>query len=135
MGKFYAKVINITPLETRTKKDGSGTYEFAALDLQPYDAQSMPMTHETWDWQTGQSRGQQPDIIRYDCVREKAKELQAQNFQTGETVYVETAISPNKYGHTEVNVLMVQHVQADPQPQVQARTYAQSSNPPYGQYR
>lgn len=129
MGKIYATVTNVTPLETRVKKDNSGTYEFCCIDLQPYDANNQLMVHQTWDWQTGQAREPQADIIRYDAIREKARELQQQNYQVGELVLVDLAIAPNRFGHTEVNVMSVQRAQQ--QQQQQQQQYQPNPNPPY----
>lgn len=133
MGKIYAIVTKVTPLETRNKKDNSGTYEYADLDLQPYDASNQPMSHQTWDWQTGQPREPQADIIRYDCIRDKAKELQQQNYQVGEVVLLDISIAPNRYGHTEITVMNVQRVQQQTQQPLQQ--YQPGPTTPYGQYR
>ena len=119
---MYAMVVATTPLENRTKKDGSGTYEYADLSLQPYDVNGQPMTHERFDGYTGQSLGQMADVIRYDAVRERAKALSAENFQVGETVLVNVSMRLSQYGRNELTVLSVQRYQQQAQPQQQYNT-------------
>lgn len=125
MGKMYAVVVAVTPLENRTKKDGSGQYEYAAISIQPLDINGKPMTHERFDGFTGQSLGEMPDTILYDCVRERAKALAADNYHVGETVVVNVSMYHNQYGRNELTVLGVQRYQQQ-QPTPQPTNY-----PPY----
>ena len=119
MGKMYAQVVGKTNLETRTKKDGTGTYEYTDLSLQPFGIDGQPMTHERWDGLTGQSLGATADIIRFDAIRERAKQLAADNYQVGETVIIDVRMMVNRYGTNEVTIASIQRYQqqqAAPQP-------------------
>lgn len=116
---MYAQVVGKTKLEIRTKKDGTGTYEYADLSLQPFGLDGHPMTHERFDGYTGQSLGTMPDTIRYDAIRERAKQLEAENFQVGETVIIDVRMMVNRFGTNEVTIAGIQRYQqqqAAPQP-------------------
>jgi len=104
MGKFYANVVGKTPLETRQKKDGSGSYEYADVTLQLYDLNGQPSTHQTFDWRTGEAKTPEADCIRYDAIREAAHQLNNLNLQVGEIVIADIMVEPNKYGRNEVTV-------------------------------
>ena len=117
MGKMYAQVVSKTKLEIRTKKDGTGTYEYADLSLQPFGFDGQPMTHERWDGYTGQSLGSMPDTIRFDAIRERAKQLEANNYQVGETVIIDVRMMVNRFGTNEVTVVSIQRYQQQPAPQ------------------
>lgn len=125
MGKFFASVVAITPLETRTKKDNTGTYEYADLSLQLFDADGKPSVHERFDAYTGTRLEPQADILRFDCVRERAQALAAEKYQVGETVVVNISMRLNQYGRNEVSILNVQHYQPQqaPQPQPSYNSY------------
>ena len=104
MGKFYANVVGKTPLETRQKKDGSGSYEYADVSLQLYDMNGQPSVHQTFDWRTGEAKTPAGDIIKYDAIREAAHQLNNLNLQVGEIVIADIMVEPNKYGRNEVTV-------------------------------
>ena len=114
--KIYAQICAVTPLETRTKKDGSGTYEYADVTLQVYDKDCHPGTHARYDWRTGDKLGDQPDVIRYDAVRDEAKRLAADGWQPGTVVVADIDVSVNQYGHNEVTVRGIERYQQSNQP-------------------
>ena len=114
MGKIYANVIAMTKLETRTKKDQSGTYEYADLTLQLYDVNGNPSTHKVYDWRTGNLLREEPDVIIYDCVRDSAVALSQQGFAIGEIVLVEINAGRSQYGRNEIKVMSVEHQQPRP---------------------
>lgn len=116
MGKIFAKIVAMTPMESRQKKDGSGTYEYMDLSMQPYDFNKQPMVHELFDRFTGQKK-QYADIICHKVFRDDAKALAAANYQIGEVVQLDISIRVNQYGNTEVSVLNIQSVSRQPQPQ------------------
>lgn len=111
MGKIYAQVIGMTPLETRTKKDGSGQYEYADLTLQLYDVNGQPSTHKVFDRNTGQLLKEAPDVIVCDRIREGATSLSQQGFAVGEIVLIDIIAERSSYGRNEVRVTSVEHQQ------------------------
>ncbi len=116
MGKLYALVTKVTPLEKRARTKGTGEYDYADLTLQPYDMEGHPMTHTLYDGLTGEAR-QLPDEVRYDAIHEKAQQLQQMNYQVGETVIIDLSMYINQYGRIETRVVRVDRYQ---QPQQQA---------------
>lgn len=127
MGKLYAKVVNASPVETKTRKDGSGTYPIAFVDLQPYDVDGQPMTHIYYDPETGAARTI-ADMVRYDAIHEKAQELASMNYQPGETVVIDLSLRVNQYGRVDSKVVKLERYQ-QPQPQQQ---FQQHNNLPFG---
>lgn len=116
MGKIYAKIVSMTTMENRQKKDGTGTYEYMDVSLQPYDFNKQPMVHELFDRFTGQKK-QYADIICHKVFRDDAKALSAAGYMIGDVVLLDISIRVNQYGNTEVSVLGIQPVNRQPQPQ------------------
>lgn len=114
MGKLYANIIAMTKLENRTKKDGSGQYEYADLTLQLYDINGDPSTHKVFDWRTGNLLKEEPDVIVYDCIRENAVALSQQGFAVGDIVIAEVNAGRSQYGRNEIKVTGVEHQQPRP---------------------
>lgn len=114
MGKVFALVIATTKLENRTKKDGSGQYEYADLTLQLYDKDANPSTHKVFDWRTGALLKEEADVIVYDCVRDSAIALSQQGFAVGEIVIAEISAGRSQYGRNEIKVTNVEHQQPRP---------------------
>lgn len=104
MGQIYSRFVSVTKLETRQKKDGSGTYEYADATLQLYDLQGKPSTHQTFDWRTGEPKAPAADIIRYDAIREQAVELDRMNLQPNEIVIADIMTEITRYGRNEITV-------------------------------
>ena len=114
MGKVYANIIAMTKLENRTKKDGSGQYEYADLTLQLYDKDANPSTHKVFDWRTGALLKEEADVIVYDCVRDSAVALSQKGFAIGEIVIAEISAGRSQYGRNEIKVTNVEHQQPRP---------------------
>ena len=106
--KMYAIVTKVTQIETRNKKDGSGTYEYADLTLQLYDKDAKPGVHADY---TGINA--LPDQVRFDAVRDRAVALNDQKFAVGEVCIIEVAAYVNRYGTNEMKVVSVERYEAN----------------------
>jgi hypothetical protein len=107
MGKFFCNVVGKTPLETRQKKDGTGSYEYADVSLQLYDMNGQPSVHQTFDWRTGEAKTPAGDTIKYDAIREAAIQLNNLNLQIGEIVIADLMVEVNRFGRNEITVRSV----------------------------
>lgn len=111
MGKFFALVKSTTPVETRTKKDGSGTYQYADATLQLYDKDALPSINKIFDRWSGESLGEEPDLIVYNAFYEKALALDEMRLQPNEIVIVDLSVFQNKFGNNEIKVLKIERQQ------------------------
>lgn len=104
--KIYGSVVRVTPLTSRTKKDGSGQYDYAAIDFQLFDFQNQPGVHPDY---TGINA--LPDTVRYDGIHEHAHAVNSLNAQTGEIFVLDVAMYTNKFGNNETKVRLVERYQ------------------------
>lgn len=97
--KVKGRITKAGPIETRTKKDGTGTYTMFTVEIQ-----IGLEKRKVADYATQTFRDETvADVINQTFFHEDAHEAE-KKFRKGEIAWVTFRHFINKYGHTEVRV-------------------------------